>query len=214
MDRPTEINHDTTIAASIRLMEAVARRNVEETRRWLREGADPNHLSESGDRTPLLVAAEAECFECVTLLVEAGADPSFVARNKPDTPLLATFVSPAIFDYIRARLPDGDPAEHNSIVQSLVTTLLEKESDDPPRTIFLNVPEPEQITIRGFRKVSRDEAYFLFTLESIHWIRDDLVIVRYTFGCRAAFCAIGGTASLRHERGKWKPESFGWRWVD
>jgi cytochrome c len=102
IERGADVNALSKIGGSP-LMSAVAKKRLEFITLLLAHGANPN--STVGKQTPLHVAVKNGCLDCVTALVEAGADVNARTADSPSrTPIhLARFYEYSeISDYLMA----------------------------------------------------------------------------------------------------------------
>lgn len=69
------------------LIEAILEKNIEQVKKLLAQGANPNESQDRAGITPLHFVAQQNMLEIVPLLVEAGANLEAKTRLEGDTPL-------------------------------------------------------------------------------------------------------------------------------
>jgi uncharacterized protein len=96
------------------LIEAVILNDVEQVKKLLQQGADPNYCDDKAQITPLHFAAQNNCLAVVPLLVAAGANLNARTIPEGETPL----------DIARLQ-----PETHQQMIALLTFFTLNKPSD-------------------------------------------------------------------------------------
>ncbi|MBA3550247.1 MAG: ankyrin repeat domain-containing protein [Nannocystis sp.] len=95
------------------LVVAAAEEDLDEVRRLLDAGGDPNAWGQ-GDETALIAAIRSGAADIVALLLERGADPDVNARSSDESPLMVAIMDghydPAIVHLLVDRVADIDEA--------------------------------------------------------------------------------------------------------